>query len=194
MYYYNSNRYLTIQNITSLNSNCSLLICIESAVSRPSSSADLGWVCTRDGWLAVGWLSSAPHGLSSSRPAMTTSHGSGRTARAKVETQEDSWGPDAESYNPFNHMLLSKTMYRSSPDSRDGEIVFTPVVRERERSPGEWTESGEGKILGKLIHLTYPVCLFSHLTLNMRTSCAALSIIQYSCLQNSHSHFRQLRL
>ena len=78
------------------------------AVARLSGPTDCGWVCTHDGCLTAGWLSFAPCDLFCSRLAMASSHGSGRATGAKVEMQEDTWGPASEPDDPFNHMLLRK--------------------------------------------------------------------------------------
>lgn len=98
-----------------------------------------------------------------------------------------------EPYDPFNRRPLGQRIHRASQDSRDGKIDSTSPARGKAKTRGEGSGCREGEVSGPLIHSSYLACLFSHLTLHMKKIRTSLSIIQDSCLQNNHSHFRQLK-
>lgn len=120
IYCHNNGREPTIQNITGLHNGGSLLMGIVSA-ARSSSSTHLGWVYS----LTVGWLL-----------------GDSVCPKCYITLQQDnhgnfSWQEKCKSvlgaliwsFDPFNHPLLSQTMYEASPDIRGGKLVSISLVR-----------------------------------------------------------------
>lgn len=192
IYDHNNDKYPIIQSIASLNNNCLLLMCVESAATRPSGSANLGWVCTQDGWLAGCWVR---------RLCPTWSHPPAGwpwqvlVRMEEVQEQQQRLKRILEALTwklTIPEIIGYSANLQSQPRVKRSQNKLHLFIEKKSKDTRQREQMQRGKCIGAWIHSSYLVCLFC--TPNSPyEECLCISF-HYLCLQNNHSHCKQLKL